>query len=1350
MDNMNILDEIIVGRVEPQIYAFTTNTIPNYLKVGDTYRSLSVRLEEWKRFFPNLKEEFHDAALVDEDSFFRDYSVHQYLEGDLGKKRLMQDQLEAGIYYSKEFFKDASAKDVKEAIGDIRENYEKNTGKYQYYSAETHLPEIHVYASSGEWEPRPNQQAAVDSFAKAVKNGRTNLLMYAVMRFGKSFTSLLCAKTIAAKLVLVVSAKADVKDEWRKTVQSADNFNKEYVFISSDDLRGDDEIIKKAIKSGKSVVIFLSLQDLQGDDIKDKHKELFSNHVDLLIIDETHFGARAEKYGQVLRNAKDEKDIKDRHATEDFIDINEAEEQLKILDAKIRLHLSGTPYRILMGSEFSKEDIIAFCQFSDIVQAQEEWDKEHSLSDDYKEWENPYYGFPQMVRFAFNPSTAAKLKLEELRKNGHTYAFSALLKPQSVKKDEKENKHKKFIHEKEVLELLEVIDGSKQDENVLGFLNYDKIKEGKMCRHMVMVLPYCASCDAMEELIKKNCKIFRNLNEYKIINISGVEGAAAFRKIQDIKNEIRNCEGRDQKTLTLTVNRMLTGSTVEEWDTMVYLKDTASPQEYDQAVFRLQNQYVRTMRDGSGDEIKYNMKPQTLLVDFDPHRMFVMQEQKSLIYNANIEKGGNSRLKERITEELRISPIITLNKNKLERVEPVDILQAVSEYSSNRGVMDETRDIPVDISLLDIDEIRKIIEVQSEIGSNKGFETESSQGEGEGQELDTDDNDEKQEEPSSQKPTNPSEQLSGSSESDERIELKKFENKFRTYYSRILFYSFLTKDKVSSLENIIKSIEGEDNTRIAKNLNLNKTVLRTMMDNMNAFILSQLDYKIQNINQLSNDEEVIPIQRALTAIRKFERLSSSEVATPELIAEGMISLIPEQAFNNLKREKHVLLDMASKAGEYAIAVVRRCERMGLKVDEIKSSVLSIPTSSVAYEFTRKIYEVLGLDIACIADGFNSYDLLKVVNEDEEVDYRKIAILLKQKKQYSDLSLDDEPIGGIEMKFDAVVGNPPYQISDGGAQASARPIYHEFVMMAKHMQPEFLSFITPTRWYAGGKGLDEFRTNMLDDSHIEELHDFTHPEEVFPNTNNRGGVCYYLWNKSYDNREQPPMITTHSGGGEIHSVSRPLRTRGLEMFIRNSNAISIIDKVIPEGCVTDVVEKHVSSRKPFGLDGSFVKDEGFHDTTKGLENPIKCYGKAKKVGYIEQSIIKSHSEWIGEWKVFTPYANNIGTELHDDNQNTFLGEPNSVCTETFLVIGADLKLDRTTAENLAAYLRTKFARFLHGIAKISQHGTAKTYRFVPLVSLDKKWTDRELYTKFGLSDEEIAHIEKSIKPMEQNE
>ena len=1001
IEAIDILDRIIIGRVEPHIYAFTTNTVPNYLKVGDTYRPVSQRLNEWRVFFPELEKQYDNKAVIDEETYFRDFAIHQYLETDLNKERLKHQDLEDDIYYSREFFKEVEIGDIDSAIEDIKESYQANSNKYEYYSSKNRLPQTYHYQRGEKWDLRPNQEAAVDNFIQAVNNGRKNLLMYAVMRFGKSFTSLCCALKMKAQTVLVVSAKADVRDEWKKTVESAGNFS-DYIFIESSDLLTNENVISEKHSEGKKVVIFLTLQDLQGDTIKDKHKGLFEEQIDLLIVDETHFGARAESFGRILKSAgydkADEKNISELE--DENIDVSEADIEIKKINAKIRLHLSGTPYRILMGSEFEKEDIISFVQFSDIVNEQEEWDRNHLNNDDVNEWDNPYYGFPQMVRFAFNPNESSRKKMEVLRKSGVSFALSKLFEPISIKKDVSNQGHKKFINEFEILDLLKVIDGSKEDEELLGFLDYDKIKEGKMCRHMVMVLPYCASCDAMEELIRTNSETFKNLDEYEIINISGLEARREYSKPDDIKRKIKECEENNQKTLTLTVNRMLTGSTVEQWDTMLYFKDTASPQEYDQSIFRLQNQYIRTLSSENGF-IKENLKPQTLLVDFDPNRLFRMQEQKSLIYNVNTEENGNSKLRERIVEELRISPIIMMNHNKIRQVDATNILEAVSEYNKQRSVSDEVVDIPVDLSILNDTDIRKVIESQGEFNSKQGLTIDPNQGDGDDLDI--------EEQPDENKVTEEKKDKSREDYSETKTddEVKKLESQIKTYYQRLLFYSFLTKDEVSSLDDILNTLDKSDNQRIASNLYLDKVVLQKISYMMDPFKRSSLDYKIQNISMLASDESVSPLDRAMTSIKKFNRMSESEVITPSKVCDEMVALLPEEGLREIVDKQGKLLDIASKSGEYAVSIYKRLTvELGYSHEDVNDIIYSIPTSSIAYEFTRRFYEILNLNLDNIASEFNAFDLIEVQDENGEVDYTRINDLLKQDRTFNGITLKD--------------------------------------------------------------------------------------------------------------------------------------------------------------------------------------------------------------------------------------------------------------------------------------------------------------------------------------------------------
>lgn len=396
-----LLDNIIIGRVDPHIYAFSTGTVPNYLKVGDTSRGVRVRLEEWKKIFPNLIRQYEHTALIDENTVFRDFSVHSFLIHEKGRTRLQPDTFHNLPYYSNEFFEGATTADLKEAMTDIFQSAHEKNGKYQFYTPDR-LPQTFTYKRTENYPPRTNQQQVINNFKTAVAAGHTKLLMYAVMRFGKSFTAMCCAKEMNAKTVVVVSAKADVRKEWKKTIESHIYFSG-YKYIDNESLQQDETVIAKTLAAGKKVALFLTLQDLQGDDIKARHKEIFQRKIDLLIVDETHFGARGASYGKVLQEQRLSKSeiAKELKYIDGFDTLDKAEEAVKVLKSGIRLHLSGTPYRILMGDEFRKEDIIASVSFTDITDAQRQWDNEHLKEDSCDEWENPYYGFPQMIRFAF-------------------------------------------------------------------------------------------------------------------------------------------------------------------------------------------------------------------------------------------------------------------------------------------------------------------------------------------------------------------------------------------------------------------------------------------------------------------------------------------------------------------------------------------------------------------------------------------------------------------------------------------------------------------------------------------------------------------------------------------------------------------------------------------------------------------------------------------------------------------------------------------------------------------------------------------------------------------------------------
>ena len=1294
-EGKEIIDGMIYGRVKPYIYAFETNSVPNFLKVGDTYRPVSVRLEEWKRHYSELTEVCRAEATVSDDTYFRDYSVHEHLINH-DKRRIEDTDFEHGVYRSNEFFLNASELDVRDAIADIHKDFENETHHYTFYNTEDHLPQTEgVYVRNATWKPRHNQQEVIDNFMQAYRSGRKNLLMYAVMRFGKSFTALCCAKEMEANLVVVVSGKADVKEEWKKNVERPIIFEG-YYFLKASDLTRNPHIISDYLEEGKRVVVFLTLQDLQGNNIKSRHQDLFclneQGKLDLLIVDESHFAARSDETGKVLK-AQDAGDSHENDGYDDTLD--NLQERIKHFTPRMTLHLSGTPYRILMGGEFQKEDIIANVQYKDIIKARDDWDEKYLDTKD--EWENPYYGFPQMVRFAFNLNDSSIRLLKSMIDDGKNYRLDELFKPLSTIYKKGGSDHKKFKYEAEVYDLLAAIDGSSEDENIFSFLDYPKIKEGKMCHHIVMVLPYRASCDAMQELLR--VREFRNLKDYEIINISGFECPQRYKgATEQVVRDIETFEREGKKTISLTVGKMLTGSTVEQWDTMIFLRDTSSPQVYDQAIFRIQNKYLKTIKSANGErEIIQNMKPQTLLVDFDPTRMFIMQNKKTLISNMNEEVRGNENLEKQLDYELKVSPIIWLNKNKLKEVTAVDIIDSIREYSANRSLHDEAEDIPVDENVFFDEALHDIISRQPEFGAKGGiFKQKPFAGEGEDVDI-----------PSGNNQTEPAEKSSFSKSTNSDEEKKSFIKRLKTYYFKILLFSYLAEADIRTLSDIIEHIKtNKDCKRIAYNLDLDLDDLVMVRSRIHPAALHDLETRILNSQELSNDKNA----DIKTALRQLNRLSSSEVTTKEDIAVQMVKLFPKDVTANSR-----FLNYAGKTGEFEYAL---CQRYG---DIVKPNIYTIPTSGVTYECTRKMFKMLDIPLGNILP-YNSYDLINSQKQEE----------IRDKL--------------MNMHFTAAIGNPPYQEHDGGAGESSRPLYNEFVSFLNSINLPYYVMIMPSRWMAGGKGLDDFRQQMLDDVRISELHDFLHPETVFPHTNNRGGVCYFLRDLNHDSSKQLTNVVTHYSKNESYQCHRPLKMEGIDIFLRDSKAFSILDKVQAKDKDKSLSD-HISAAKAFGLRTFFINDSRFMASASQCKNPVRCFGRKGRVGYVERDIISSHRGWIDNWKVFVPESNNIGTELNDDNQNSFIGAPGSICTETFLVVGADLNLDETAAKNLCSYLRTRFARFMLSLAKNSQHGTSKTYRFVPVQDFTQSWTDADLYEKYGLSPEESSYINQMIKPME---
>ncbi len=330
----------------------------------------------------------------------------------------------------------------------------------------------------------------------------------------------------------------------------------------------------------------------------------------------------------------------------------------------------------------------------------------------------------------------------------------------------------------------------------------------------------------------------------------------------------------------------------------------------------------------------------------------------------------------------------------------------------------------------------------------------------------------------------------------------------------------------------------------------------------------------------------------------------------------------------------------------------------------------------------------------------------------------------------------ENLFGAEMKFDVIIGNPPYQLGDGGNGASASPIYHKFIGQAKKLNPRYLSMIVPARWYAGGKGLDEFRNSMLNDKRLKEIHDFPETSDCFAGINIRGGVCYFLWDGAYTGNCN---ITNYKQGVKGLTVERPLLEKNANVFVRYNEAINILRKVQTkeENSFSEIV----SSRKPFGLPTNF--QEFSKNKTENRNVYLYRFGDN---GYIGLSQVLKNQNLITKFKIFVPKAS-PGTDQypHLILSKPIIGDKNSCCTETYVVVGP-FDSEAVTI-NVQRYMCTMFFRFMVLLMKNTQDVTKKVYSFVPMQDFNEPWTDEKLYAKYGLTADEIAFIESMIRPMD---
>lgn len=485
-------------------------------------------------------------------------------------------------------------------------------------------------------------------------------------------------------------------------------------------------------------------------------------------------------------------------------------------------------------------------------------------------------------------------------------------------------------------------------------------------------------------------------------------------------------------------------------------------------------------------------------------------------------------------------------------------------------------------------------------------------------------------------------------------------------------------------------------------------------------------------------------------------LSSDEVFTPPQLVNRLLDMLPSE----LWRDKNArFLDPFCKSGVFLREIAKRLD-VGLEkqVCDRQNRLNHIFTNQL---FAIGITELTALlarrSVYCSKTANGKYSVCDEFKDEQgnirfkrmKHKWRKQRCIFcgASKEQYDrskelethayELIHTKKPEDIFKMKFDVIVGNPPYQLgSDGGTRDI--PIYNKFVDQAKKLNPRFLSMIIPSRWMASGLGLSEFRRTMLEDRRIRRLVDYPVASEIFPGVEVKAGVCYFLWERD---SEGDCAVTTVRGDDVVGPVDRDLRE--YDVFVRDSRALEILRKVQSkkEPSITEIL----SVDKEFGWTSNF---DGFHETKRPGDLPLYYIRKMKRgVGYIARKSVSKSEQLIATWKVLVPEAFNGGDGVpHQIIGKSLIAPSPSVCTQSFLFFHVR---SRKEAKSVHSYYTTRFFRFLVSLRKITQHATRTTYTWVPQQTWDRTWTDDELYKKYRLTKDDIAFIESRIRPMEKN-
>ena len=1157
---------------------------------------------------------------------------------------------------------------------------------------------------------RPEQREAIDKTKRQFRKGN-QMLWNAKMRFGKTLSALQVVREMEFQRTLILTHRPVVNSGWFEDFGKIFYDRDDVVYGSKNNGEPYASMERRAAAEGLHYVYFASMQDLRGSEQVggnfDKNSEVFATEWDLIIVDEAHEGMQTE-LGKAVMAELDKKHTK-------------------------VLRLSGTPFNLL--NDFKEEQIYTWDYVME-QRAKMTWDDLH-FGDP-----NPYASLPALNIYTYDLGRL----LGEFTDEDVAFNFREFFRV---------NEAGKFCHEKDVQAFLNLL--SKEDDESLYPYACEEYRDN--FRHTLWVVPGVKEARALSAMLQEH-PVFQH---FRIVNVAG--DGDRDEESRDALEAVERAIGDDPdatRTITLSCGRLTTGVSVKAWTAVFMLSgsySTSAP-SYMQTIFRVQTPAT----------INGRMKEECYVFDFAPDRTLKVIAEAAKVSTKAGKTTGEER--EAMGEFLNFCPVISIEGSRMSRFDVPRMLEQLKrvyvESVVNNGFEDSHLYSDELMKLGEL-ELQEFDELKQVIGQTKAM-PKTNQVAVNNQGLNNEEYAKKR-----QLEKKPKKELTEA----ERQRLEELKKKAKTRETAIsilrgisirmpllIYGAELTDEQqeitIDNFTTLIDPLSWEEF--------MPKGVTKQKFNSFKKYydpeIFSAAGKRIRAMaraaDRLSVEERIGRIADIFSTFRNpdketvltpwrvvnmhlgdclggynfYDKAYESTLDDPRYIDRGDVTA---EVFSPESR----ILEINSKSGLYPLYMAYSIYRA-----RVKESLFSVETVEEQQAVWDKVVAE-NIFVICKTQMAKSITRRTLVGfRKAKVNTRYFEDLINQIKNKPENFISKvtkgrsywKAIDNDNMKFNAIVGNPPYQIMDGGAGASAKPVYNLFVEIAKLIKPAYISMIMPSRWFAGGKGLDSFRANMLSDNRISYIYDYVNAKDCFPTSSIGGGVNYILWDA---NHHGDCSITTIQGALR-DTVSRPLNQ--FSVFIRYNSAIHIIQKCQSDKTFASIV----STRNPFGL-SSNIRGDKSGDLRLISSDGISWLSKAAVVG---------SNPLLNKYKILMSKVTAEHAGEPDKNgqfriiSRTEIIGPNDICTDSYLIIGASE--NKLIVENEYKYIQTRFARFLLMLAVSSINLSPDKFQFVPMQDFtehsDIDWSkpipeiDCQLYAKYHLSEEEIAFIEKMIKPM----